>query len=124
MQYTEYDSATFSGIVTIQTFAKGLATTNVVTSVAHVTQTVSTTASAAALADTGGAGAGLTQNIINCDNATSCNGNGDSGNGNGNGGNNNGNNNGNTGGGKNTAAITTPASGLCLISLVCVVAFA
>jgi hypothetical protein len=122
-QYTEYDCATFSGIVTIQTFANGLATTDVVTSVAHVTQTIATTASATALADTGGAGSGLTQNIFNCENAT-CNGNGDSGNGNGNGGNNNGNNNGNTGGGKNIAAITTPASGLCLISLVCIVAFA
>jgi hypothetical protein len=120
MQYTECDSATFSGIVTIQTFAKGLATTNVVTSVAHLTQTIATMASATALADTEGAGSGRTQSIINCDNAASCNGNGDSRNGNGNGG----NNNGNIEGGKNIAAITTPASGLCLISLVCVVAFA
>jgi hypothetical protein len=116
VQYTEYDCATFSGIITIQTYAEGLATTDVVTSIAHVTQTIATTASATALADTGGAGSGLTQNIINCDNASSCNGNGDSGSGNGNGGNNNGN--------KNIAAITTPASGLCLISLVCIVAFA
>jgi len=120
MQYTEYDCATFSGIVTIQTYAKGLATTDVVTSIAHVTQTIATTASATALADTGGAGGGLTQNIINCENGSTCNGNGDNGNGNGN----SGNGNGNTGGGKNIAAITTPVSGLCLISLVCIVVFA
>jgi hypothetical protein len=122
MQYTEYDCATFSGVVTIQTYAEGLATTDVVTSVAHITQTIATTASATALADTGGTGSSLTQII--CNNGSTCNGNGDNGNGNGNGGNNNGNNNGNSGSGKSIAAIATPASGLCLISLVCIVAFA
>jgi hypothetical protein len=122
MQYTEYDCATFSGVVTIQTYAEGLATTAVVTSVAHITQTIATTASATALADTEGTGSSLTQVI--CNNGSTCNGDGDNGNGNGNGGNNNGNNNGNSGSGKSIAAITTPAYGIYLISLVCIVAFA
>jgi hypothetical protein len=122
MQYTEYDCATFSGVVTIQTYAEGLATTDAVTSIAHVTQTIATTASATALADTGNTGSSLIQVI--CNNGSVCNGNGDNGNGNGNSGNGNGNNNGNSGSGKSIAAITTPTSVLCLISLVCIVAFA
>jgi hypothetical protein len=104
--YYEYVCATVGGVVTIYTSASGLDVQNVATSIAVVTQTIATTASATAVSDTGG---GMT---INCGSGSDC------GNGNGN------NGNGNGVGNKSAASTRTAASSLHLLSLVCAVVLA